>query len=226
MKDRLISKSLTTAGPGGPRGQCSSPELSGPHTCSHSLSLTLTKGRVVSPPSHPKAPSVSCSPTSICGFLPLRGPALVMFSALRAPPHCHCQASQAMAPIAQHPQGGGSWAAGGGLTPLPFLSSRKACSWPVPTATSAGRPLLLNSRCTVSGNTPQPHPVCLSSPWAPTNLLPPPQLQTKRKQVRFCKSDRFGCSHTELDLLNSSFRLKRAFLEISVRSRRSREIEL
>lgn len=224
MKGHLISKSLATAGPGGPRGQCSSPELSGPHTCSHSLSLTLTKGHVVSPPSHPKALSVSCSPTSISRFLPLWGPPLVMVSALRAPPHCHCQASQATAPIAQCPKGDGSWAAGVGLTPLPFLSSRNACARPA--ATSAGRPLLFNSRCTGSCNTPQPHPVCLSSPWAPTNLLPPPQLQTKPKQVRFCKSDRFGCSHTELDLLNSSFRLKRAFLEISVRSRRSREIEL
>ena len=145
-----------------------------------------------------------------------------MFSALRAPPRCHCQASQAVAAIAQYPQADGSWAAGGGLVPLPFLSSRKACARPVPTATSPGRHL----PSFLLAVTPHPHPACLSSPWAPTNLLPPPQLQTKPKQVRFCKSDGFGCSHTDLDLLNSSFRLKRAFLEISVRSRRSREIEL
>lgn len=141
MKGHLISKSLATAGPGGRRGQCSSPELSGPHTCSHSLSLTLTKGRVVSPPSHPKAPSVSCSPNQYLPFSSSPGTPIGDVLCPEGPTPLPCQASQAVAAIAQYPQADGGWAAGGGLAPLPFLPSRKACARPVPAATSAGRPL-------------------------------------------------------------------------------------
>lgn len=154
MKGHLISKSLATAGPGGPRGQRSSSELSGSHTCTHSLLLALTKGHVVSPLSHPKAPSVSCSPTRNCRFLPLWGPPLVTVSARRAPPHCHCQASKAMPPSPNAPRGVGAELMQGGLTTLPLLSSRNVCAGPVPAATSAGRPLLLNSRCTGITTTP------------------------------------------------------------------------
>ena len=125
------------------------------HTCSHSLSLALTKGHVVSPLSHPKAPSVSCSPTRICRFLPLWGPPLVTVSVLRAPPHCHCQASQAMPPSPNAPRGVGAELLQGGLMPLPLLSSRNVCAGPVPAATSVGRPLLLNSRCADTATTPR-----------------------------------------------------------------------